>query len=356
MKIPLTILSALLVAYFAAGCSHDAKFAAPADNTLQTRTSVVTESQAPRIISVRGTIQAEDDAVLSSRAMGPVIRERVRLGDRVRKGDALLEIDERMNGGMLAQAQGALAQAQAAEAIAATNLRRYKALFEAQACSQLELDMAIMQHETASGAVRQGEGAVAAATAVANESTIRAPFDGVVVEKYVNVGDLVAPGRPLIRVQTKSGLDLSFTVRAGEADYLTLGTLIVCRLDNSNREVQAVISEIAPSADPMTHTINVRARLSDADSLAAGHTAMAELPAEVLQIISVPRSALFTTGGLQLVSVIDSTGAARTRAVTVGANRGDKVEILSGLATGEEVVLDRVGPIADGTRIERKNG
>lgn len=356
MKIRILFLSAISLAYALTGCSHDAKLAPASESTLQARTEVIDESDVPRLISVRGTIQAQDDAVLSSRAMGPVVRERVGLGDHVRKGDVLLEIDERMNGGMLAQAQGALAQAKAAEGLAATNHRRFQALYDAQACSQLELDMAVMQHETASGAVRQGQGAVDAAAAVSNESTIRAPFDGVVVEKFVNVGDLVAPGRPLIRVQTKQGLDLGFTVRSADAAQLVLGTTINCKLDNTDREVQATITEIAPSADPMTHTISVKARLNDVDSLSAGFTATAEIPGEVARIILVPRSALYSTGGLQLVTVVDSAGFARTRAVTLGRIAGEEIEILSGLAAGETVVLDRVGAINEGTRIERKNG
>ncbi len=348
--------SALLIAYLVAGCSHDSKHASAVDLSLQARTATVSEKEVPRIISVHGTIQAEDDAMLSSRAMGPVIRERARLGDRVRKGDVLLEIDERMSGGMLAQAQGALAQAQAAEVLAATNLRRFQSLYDAQACSQLELDIAVMQHETAAGAVRQGQGAVDAAEAVTNESTIRAPFDGVVVEKFFSVGDLVVPGKPLIRVQTKQGLNLTLSVRSADVSQLKYGTEILCRLDNSNREVKATITEIAPSADPMTHTITVKARLNDLDSLAAGFTATAELPGEMTIMTLAPRSAIYSTGGLQLVTVVDSDGIARTRAVTSGRLRGEEIEVISGLAVGDVVVLYRVGPIAEGTRIERKNG
>lgn len=356
MKIQTLTLSAIALVIALTGCSHDSKLASAVDAALQARTHTVAKKEVRQIISVHGTIEAQDDAVLSSRAMGPVVSEHVGLGDIVRKGDMLLKIDERMSGGMLAQAQGALAQAKAGEALAATNLRRFQALYDAQACSQLELDMAVTQHETAVGAVRQGLGAVDAATAVSNESTVRAPFDGVVVEKFVNVGDLVAPGRPLIRVQTKQGLYLSFSVRSADAAQLILGSTINCKLDNLGREMNAVITEIAPSADPMTHTISVKARLNDADSLAAGFTVTAEVPGEAAQMILIPHSALYVIGGLHLVTVVDSAGIARTRVVTVGRVRGEEIEILSGLVADEVVVLERVGPINEGTRIERTNG
>ncbi len=356
MRNSLIILAALLIASFAASCSHEAKLAASADLSMKARTAVILSREVPSLITVRGTIHAENDAVLSSRAMGPVVRERVKLGDRVRKGDILLEIEERMNNGMLSQASGALAQAQAAQTLAATNLRRFEALFESQACSQLELDMARMQSESAEGAVKQARGAVDAAGAVANESSIRAPFDGIVVEKFISVGDLVAPGRPLIRVQTSIGRDLHFTVRAADAAKLVLGTEITCTLDDTDRQVKASITELSPSADPMTHSVLVRARLSDVDSLSAGHTAMAEIPGELMEVILAPKSSIYVAGGLHLVTVVDGSGSARTRAVTIGRARGDELEILSGLKTGDVVVLDRTGLIAEGTRIERTNG
>ncbi|MCC6475678.1 efflux RND transporter periplasmic adaptor subunit [bacterium] len=323
---------------------------------MKARTASVVARDVPRLISVRGTIHAEDDAVLSSRAMGPVVRERAKPGDRVRKGDVLLEIEERMNNGMLSQATGALAQAQAAQSLAATNLRRFEALFDAQACSQLELDMARMQFETAEGAVKQARGSVDAAGAVASESTIRAPFDGVVVEKFVNVGDLVAPGRPLIRVQTVNGRKLHFFVRAADGAHLVAGTEIECTLDNSGKRIGATIADVSPSADPMTHTIAVTAQLNDADSLSAGHAATAEIPCETTLVVLASKSAVFSTGGLTLTTIVDQNSQARTRVVTTGRVRGDEIEILSGLKSGDIVVLDRSGLIAEGTRIERTNG
>jgi RND family efflux transporter MFP subunit len=355
MKTRITLLLSIVLAAAWAGCSHEAKLAQAENTTLRARTAPVSVREVPRLISVEGTIHAEDDAVLSSRAMGPVVRERAKVGDRVKKGDVLLEIEERMNSGMLSQAKGALAQAQAAEALASTNLKRFEVLFSEQACSQLELDMARMQAETAQGAVKQAQGAVDAAGAVANESSVRAPFDGVVVEKFVNVGDLVAPGRPLIRVQTQTGRELQFNVRAADGMQLKQGTPITCKLDDENQSVEATITEIAPSADPMTHTIAVKAQITN-DSLAAGYTATAEIPGAMIRATLVPKSAVFATGGLHLVSVVDQNGAARTRAVTIGRERGDEIEILSGLASGETVVLDRSALIAEGTKIERSNG
>jgi len=172
----------------------------------------------------------------------------------------------------------------------------------------------------------------------------------------VNVGDLVAPGRPLIRIQTENGRKLHFSVRAADGARVNAGAVIECTLDNSGKRVNATVAEVSPAADPITHTIAVSAVLADADSLAAGHTAVAEIPCELTTAILVPSSAVFVTGGLTLATIVDDNGLARTRAVTIGRMRGDEIEILSGLKSGDVVVLERTGLIAEGTRIERVNG
>ena len=155
----------------------------------------VTEAAA---IEVYGIVQPARQSFVSSRVMGPVVAIHVQAGDQVNKDALLLEIAPESIDGQVAQAMGAKAQAEAALALAEKNLRRFESLFEDNAASELELDMARMQYEQAQGAVRQAEGAVQAASAVAEESGVRAPFPARVVEKLVDLGDLAAPGRPLI--------------------------------------------------------------------------------------------------------------------------------------------------------------
>jgi RND family efflux transporter MFP subunit len=342
----------VLFALGVAGCGHDAVRSPAVTATLDAPVVAVEYTEAPRIVEVQGTVHAADDAILSSRAMGPVVREYVKVGDHVAKGTALLEIEERMSAGQLAQAKGALAQTQAALALAERNQRRFLSLYEKQACSELELDMARMQYEQARGAAEQAAGAVAAAGSVADESIVRAPFDAVVVEKMASVGDLVAPGRPLVRVQSNEGREVWLTVRAGDVRHFrrgdTLGVTVDARPDLD--ALTAVVTEVAPAGDLGTQTFTVKAKLANG-SVPAGVGATALARGEILPVLFVPRSAVYATGGMELVAVVDSGGIARTRAVTLGRSHARQAEVLSGLAAGDRVVDQRVGPIAEGTHI-----
>jgi len=114
-------------------------------------------------VEVTGSLHGARDAVLAAKVMGTVVEIRKGAGQAVRKGEVLVVLDDREVRGNIGQAEGALAQARAAASLAEANLHRFEQLKERGAASQLELDQARYQHETAQGAVRQAEGAVATA-------------------------------------------------------------------------------------------------------------------------------------------------------------------------------------------------
>lgn len=307
-----------------------------------------------RPIQVYGTVQPRRQSVVSSRATGPVVAVHVEAGDVVRTGQALLEISPETAEGQAVQAQGALSQAQAALALASKNLKRYEILHEEKAASDLELDMARTQHEQALGAVKQAEGAVTAASTIAAEAVVRAPFAARVVEKLVDVGDLAAPGRPLIRLESESGRKLWLTVPETDIRHVHNGQSLRVSMDARPElgDLVGVVDEIVPAADPATHTFTVKVSLPDAN-LSSGLAGRAEIPGGSVQRLVVPTSAVHRLGGLELVVVRDADGTGRTRAVTTGdAVDGGRIEILSGLAEGDQVLLDAPGPVADGTPVE----
>jgi hypothetical protein len=112
----------------------------------------------------------------------------------------------------------------------------------------------------------------------------------------------------------------------------------------------ALVTEVAPSGDAATQTFVVKASLSDPSIMAGvGVTALAR--GESRPALWIPTTAVYSTGGMDLVSVVDNGGLTRTRAVTLGRTRNGQVEVLSGLQSGERLVDKRQGPIAEGTQI-----
>ncbi len=351
----LTFLFPIIAMAAASGCGHEEPALAEADlaplSIATSEAALVVDAQP---IEVRGVVQPARQATVSTRVSGPVVALRVNAGSRVVKGQVLLEIQPEATQGQLSQTQGALAQAEASLALAGRNFERYKALRAENAASELELDMARMQYEQARGAVAQAEGAVQAASTVADESDVRAPFAAKVVETLVEVGDLAAPGRPLVRLESLSTQQFWLTVRARDAVKVALGDELPVRFDARPDlgTVTGTVVEIAPAADTATHTVTVKLDLDGVD-VPSGFSGRATILGDSRERLVVPASALHRRGGLDLVVVRAADGTARTRAVTVGGELPDgRIEVLSGIDAGESVVIDAPGPVADGTPLE----
>lgn len=306
----------------------------------------------PDRATLYGTVEAERVAAVSSRVAGNVRAVPVRAGDTVAAGDVLVEIAPETARGQESQARGALAQAQAALALAERNHARFSALAASGAASPLELDLARLQLDQARGAVEQGRGAVEAAAAVARESRVVAPFRGRVVERLVEAGDFAAPGRPLVTLESEAGRRLVVSVpeSLAVASRLAVGRTLPVSLDAQPGSRLGTIVEMSPGADPASHAWIVKLRL-DGGSIPSGLAGRAWLDAGTRPAVVVPRSAVLMVGGLSLVVMRDASGRARSRAVTLGAERDGGVEVLSGLAGHEEVLVGLVSIPRDGAPV-----
>jgi len=307
-------------------------------------------------VELVGTVEAAQSAAVSSRVMATVTAVPVRQGDAVRAGQVLVEIDPETARGQEAQARGALAQAQAALALAERNHERYPALAAAGAAAELELDMARMQHEQAKGAVEQAQGALSAAASVARESRVVAPFAGRVSARLVEVGDLAAPGRPLVMVESAQGRRLVLAVpeSTAAAARLAVGSELPVSFDAlpDLGTVPGKVVEMSPGADPMSHTYVAKVDVA-AVVVASGAAGRARVAVGTRRAITVPAQALLRTGGTTMVVVRDEEGKARSRVVAIGGPSGEgEVEVLSGLTGGETVLLGLAVAPPDGAPVE----
>lgn len=299
-----------------------------------------------------GTIEAERVAAVSSRVAGNVLAVRVRTGDRVAAGAVLVEIAAETPRGLESQARGALAQARAALSLAERNHARFSALAASGAASPLELDLARLQLDQAKGAVEQGRGALEAAAAVARESRVVSPFSGRVVARLVEAGDFAAPGRPLVTLESETGRRLVVAVSESlvAASGLAVGRTLPVSVDAHPGTRLGTVVEMSPGADPASHAWVAKLRLED-DTTPSGLAGRAWLDAGSRPAVVVPRPAVLAVGGLSMVVTRDAAGRARSRAVTLGAERDGSVEVLSGLAGHEEVLVGLASIPRDGTPV-----
>lgn len=316
------------------------------------RTIAVEVTEGPAWIDAVGSLRSAREATLSSKVMGTVVQIRKQAGETIRRGEILIVVDSRDVEGQISSAKGALAQAKAAASIAETNLRRYEQLFAKEAASQLELDQARFQYETAMGAVAQAEGAVATASSYRSYAEIPSPIDGRVVDRFCEVGDMAAPGRPLMKVEDGSRLRIDVSLPETAHDAARAGDSVEVRVPAlGDLRLVGRVTEVVPAADPMTRSFLVKIDLPENPALRSGLYGHAMIPAGVRQAIRVPADALVTRGGLTGLFVAES-GRAAFRLVTARPDADGRLEVLSGLSAGERLILDPPADLQVGQPIE----
>lgn len=337
-----------LASGLAAGCGHPPAVIEAEPVTIRARLGVAQRVDRVEAIEVRGRVLATQSAAVSARVMASVVAVKVQRGDDVAAGAVLVEIDPGTAAGQVSQATGALAQAEAAASLARRQVERFEALARDNAASALELDVARADLARAEGAVEAARGAVSASRSIAADTRLRAPFAGRVAAVLVEAGDLAAPGRPLVQIESAgarrfaAGVPESVVLELGS----TVGVLIDQRPDLGLLEGRVV--ELAPGLDPGSFTRSVEVELAT-DDLPVGAGGRLIVAQGTRSVVEVPADAIVRRGGLELVVVRDAEGRAQGRTVRLGAVRlgaveagsgGDgRVEVLAGLTGGESLVL-----------------
>lgn len=338
----------------AAGCQGGHKQThAEAGAPVAVRAVAVAPAAVADQVEVTGSLHGAREAVLSAKVMGTVTAIRKAAGETVRRGEVVIVLDDREVAGNIAQAEGALAQAKAAAALAGSNLQRFEQLHAKGAASQLELDQARYAHETAQGAVRQAEGAVSAAGSYRASAQVPAPFDGQVVDRMIEVGDMAAPGRPLMRVEDVTTLRLHVSLAETQASVAQPGAAVAVTVPSlPGREWTGTVAEVVPAVDPATRTQLVKVDLPQDGALRSGLFARARFTTGERQVISIPRSALVRRGGLTGVYIADGSRAAFRLVELADSQAGDTIEVLSGLKAGDRVIVLPPATLVEGATLE----
>lgn len=305
-------------------------------------------------VTAPGSVHAQREATLASRIMGQVLSTPVAAGSPVRKGQVLIVLDDRAVQGQVAQARGALGQAQAALALATTNLERFKELQAKEAASQLELDMATMQYEQAKGAVEQAAGAVGAASSMLDDAVIKAPFAGRVIEVMPKPGDMAAPGFPLVRLEDASRRQLWVDVAESDLAAVKTATDASCDFPSAGLAgpTACTVAEVVAASNPMSRTVTVKLDLPDQAGLSAGMFGRAAFTVEGgPSRVMVPEAAVVERGQLAMAFTVED-GKAVMRPLRLGARAGGRVEVVSGLEEGAQVVAEGAALLAHGTPVE----
>jgi membrane fusion protein (multidrug efflux system) len=293
-----------------------------------------------RTVSVVGTLEASQQADLASETEGQVMAVRADLGDRVTRGQVLLEVRSDVIEAQLQEAEASLEKAVADEARAAP-LRaqgiiadqEYEKVRTEQRVARARRDRLRIERERAS---------------------VRAPFDGSVSARVTDLGDYVRPGTVVFRVVQDDPLKFRGEVPERDVPALKAGQEIRVTVDPYPGEAFAgSVTRVGAASDPAARSLAFEAAVRNQDHrLRPGFFGHGDLVVRREErAVAVPRNGVTTFAGVTKVFVVED-GIAREREVVLGVDLGDGwVEVTQGVSRGMQVVTSGLSRLADGTPV-----
>jgi len=384
-------VSAVLVAGCANGVADDGEGEARlAPAPVETTTAPVEERVLSRFLTVTGTLTAEEEADVAAEVAGRIVATPVERGTQVASGSLLVRIadveveaqvrEAEANAAQIAARLGLtegadfqidrvpeVANAEAAQKQAEADLARAQMLFDRKLLSQADFDQrrtqteaARRQYESARNTAEQqfqsliaSRARVVLARKALADTTVRAPFAGVVGQRFVSVGDYVQRGTRVATVLRTNPLRVELTVPEQSIAEVAVGRDVALQVDAyPGRTFTGRVRYVSPSVSADSRSLVVEAVVANADDvLKPGFFASARIEqAKPTPGLLVPASALRTVAGTTRVFVA-SGDRVEERIVTTGERVGDLVEVTSGLVKDDVVAATNVNRLEDGVRI-----
>lgn len=344
-------------AFLLVSCGGEEQKQSSADNSPAVAVKVqkiAANTQNP-FVSASGKVQAVNSAELSTRMMGYVTKIYVKVGDRVRKGQLLLSINNSDLQAKKAGVEANIVKAEAAFKNAKKDYERFKNLFAKNSVSQKEMDDMTARYEMAKAglsAAKQMRNEVNAQFAYAD---IRAPFFGIVTAKFIDQGALANPGMPLIAVEGKDKFEVVAGVPEIDISKIKKGTLVDVVIKSVSAKIKGRVAEISTSAKNTGGQYLVKIALDKVDTkILSGMFATVHFPIEktdsFTQIVLIKKDALVKRGQLSGVYSVSTQGRALLRWLRLGRVYGKQVEVLSGLSAGEAYIVWADGKLYNGIK------
>ena len=399
----LMLFSGLLaLAALSSGCSGDNSAAATTDATSATEASAIAvatatavEQPITRFVEVTGTLTAEEQAEVAAEVSGRVVATPVERGSRVSEGSELVRITDvevraqaqeaEANTGQIEARLGLtdggrfeidrvpeVANAKAAYDLAQADFERAQMLLDRKLLPQADFDRNRTQREAAqrqydiarNSAEQQYQSLLAArarltlAQKALTDTVVRAPFEGLIEQRLVSIGDYVTRGTKVASVIRINPLRVELTVPGQYLSEVAAGRAVTLEVDAfRGRTFTGRIRYVSPVLRTDTRALVVEAVVpNDSGQLKPGLFATAKIEqASETPAVLVPASALINVTGAARVYLIKADDTAEERLVTTGQVLGDLVEITSGLKAGDTVATSNVAQLTDGARVaERK--
>ncbi|MGZ4999670.1 MAG: efflux RND transporter periplasmic adaptor subunit [Methylomonas sp.] len=289
-------------------------------------------------IAWQGTVWSRLAVKITPKLTARIVEMPVHSGDKLKKGDVIVRLDDRELRAAYNAASAAQAAAQAQAAQANAEEKRITGLYEKQAATRQTYDALLAQARAARAMAQQAASAARQSQVMLGENVLRAPFDGVVGERLQEPGDLASPGQPVITFHKPDDLRLETAIPSHCLSQLKSGMQVPVRVDTLNQPLTGLVEEMAPEIDPKTRTRQIKVKLPPSQGLQHGQFGWLELACQGQQpSLLIPASAVVRYGQLETVKVVEGQQL-KTRHIRTGKRYGDRQEVLSGLQAGETIL------------------
>ena len=300
-------------------------------------------------------VRARVESRLGFRVAGKIIRRQAELGQHVKAGETLAQLDPQ---DYRLAADAARAQSVAAltnRDLAAADLKRYRELREQNFISGAELERRDATWKAAQAQLEQAQAQLSSQGNQATYTTLIADVSGIVTAIEAEPGQVVSAGTPVVRIAQDGARDVVFAVPEDRAALIRPGSAVTVRGWATTTEINGKVREVAASADPVTRTYLVKVAIDAASSPALGATVSARpqaLARTGTTVIKLPTSALRQEGATTAVWVVDQPGmTVRSQPVQLATADGNEAVIAAGLVPGMQVVVAGVHVLAPGQKV-----
>ncbi len=341
-----------------------------------------------------GTVKSEKSIMVSPKVMGYIQAIYVKEGDQVKKGQRLATISspeitakvQMAKAGLkaveqaktevqahLREAKDGLSAAEATYHLAKVTYHRFKNLLNTESVSRQEFDEVEAKYKAAKAAlsraremikvIKAKEKQVAAqikaarsqvdvAKSYLNYTTVRSPINGRVVNKMIDAGNLVAPGRPIVALADEKDYRLYVSVEESLRNVIKAGDPVTIQFTSST-PVQTKVARVVPDIDPRTRTFTVKVLIPPTlTGIRPGMFGRAIFHLPEQKTILIPYKSVVRRGQLEFAYVVTPKNICQMRLVKLGKRYGDKVEVLSGLEAGEKIIEEDIGKAIDGAIVK----
>ena len=344
--------AALLPLVLVLGCSRGE---APTEPIRAVKVMTVTASGMEARHEFSGEVKARVESRLGFRVGGKITQRAAELGQHVKAGMVLAQLDPQDYRLAAEAARAQVAAATTNRDLAAADYKRYVTLREQNFISGAELERRETALKAAQAQVEQAQAQLAAQGNQARYTNLVADVSGVVTAVEAEAGQVVTAGTPVVRIAADGPRDVVFAVPEDKIAAVRPGTAINVRLWASDKMLDGRVREVSASADPVTRTYPVKVSLEGQTQppLGATVTVLPRMAAPgVAQVIKIPTSALRQEGKGSAVWVLDrSTMTVKSQPVQVATADGNDAVIAAGLQPGMVIVAAGVHVLAPGQKV-----